>query len=138
MKNNSVLNKEQEQESRSCSLFNTDLSFTKGGRIQQSYKIELKKKAIHPDHKKLNSAERVSIESRSLPKIIWEQEVNSKKMKKKILLTKTDLLSKCIPKCIPNIIAGYCCCLKYSGDNTSRICLEFDKIPSIKLSNLTS
>ena len=47
----------------------------------------------------------MSIESRLLPKIRWEQEVNSKKNEKKIL-TKTDLLSKCIPKCIRNITAG--------------------------------
>ena len=53
MQNKSVLNKEQERESRSCSLFNTDLSCTKGGQMQQSYKIELKKIAIHPDHKKI-------------------------------------------------------------------------------------
>ena len=44
---------------------------------------------------------RVSIESRLLPKIMWEQKVNSKKSKK-IFCTKTDLLSKCIPKYIPN------------------------------------
>ena len=51
---------------------------------------------------------------------MWEQEVNSKKKKKKKkknlkktkeikekkILTKTDLLNKCIPKCIPNITAG--------------------------------
>ena len=83
MQNKSVLNKEQERESRSYSLFNTDLSCTKGGQMQQSYKIELKKIAIHPDHKKMNLAERVSIESKLLPKIMWEQEVNSKKKKKK-------------------------------------------------------
>ena len=36
--------------------------------------------------------------------MIWEQEVNSKKSdKKKIILTKTNLLSKCIPKCILDI-----------------------------------
>ena len=62
MQNKSVLNKEQERESRSCSLFNTDLSCTKRGRIQQRYKIELKKIAIHPDYEKLNLAERMSIE----------------------------------------------------------------------------
>ena len=33
MQNKSVLNKEQERESRSCSLFNTDSSCTKGGEI---------------------------------------------------------------------------------------------------------
>ena len=53
MQNKSVLNKEQERESRSYSLFNTDFSCTKGGQMQQSYKIELKKIAIHPDHKKI-------------------------------------------------------------------------------------
>ena len=61
---------------------------------------------IHPDHKKLNLAERVSIESRLLPKIIWEQEVNSKRKMKRRILTKIDLLSKSIPKCLPNITAG--------------------------------
>ena len=61
---------------------------------------------IHPDHKKLNLAERVSIESRLLPKIIWEQEVNSKRKMKRTILTKIDLLSKSIPKCLPNITAG--------------------------------
>ena len=56
--------------------------------------------AIRPDHKKIEFSRkgRVSVESRLLPKIIWEQEVNSKKSEKKIILTKTDLLSKCIPK----------------------------------------
>ena len=39
--------------------------------------------AIHPDHKKLNLSERESIESRLLPKIIWEREVNSKTNEKK-------------------------------------------------------
>ena len=62
--------------------------------------------AIHPDHKKLNLAERVSIESRLLPKIIWEQEVNSKRKMKRRILTKIDLLSKSIQKCLPNITAG--------------------------------
>ena len=33
VQNKSVLNKEQERESRSCSLFNTDSSCTKGGEI---------------------------------------------------------------------------------------------------------
>ena len=40
--------------------------------------------AIHPDHKKIEFSEfsrkgRVSIESKLLTKLIWEQEVNSKK-----------------------------------------------------------
>ena len=52
----------------------------------------------------MNLAERVSIESRIAAKNNGEQEVNSKKKKK--ILTKTDLLNKCIPKCIPNITAG--------------------------------
>ena len=56
----------------------------------------------------MNLAERVSIESKLLPKIMWEQEVNSKKKKRKRkkILTKTDLITKCIPKCISNITAG--------------------------------
>ena len=94
VQNKTVVNKEQGHEFRSCSLFNTDLSCTKGGgyRTQET--------AIHPDHKKIEFSrkERVPIESRLLPKIVWEQEVNSKKSEKKIILTKTDLLSKCIPK----------------------------------------
>ena len=49
VQNKSVLNQEQERESRSCFLFNTDLSCTKGGEIPQSYKMEFKKIAIHPD-----------------------------------------------------------------------------------------
>ena len=61
---------------------------------------------IHPDHKKLNLAERVSIESRLQPKIIWEQEVNSKRKMKRRILTKIDLLSKSIQKFLPNITAG--------------------------------
>ena len=40
--------------------------------------------AVHPDHKKLNS----SVESKLLPKIKWEQEVNSKKSAKKSFLQK--------------------------------------------------
>ena len=63
--------------------------------------------AIHPDHKKIEFSRkgRVSIESRLLPKIIWEQEVNSKKSEKKTILTKTDLLSKSIRKCNRNVTA---------------------------------
>ena len=53
--------------------------------IQQSYKIKLKKQLfiqiiknwIHPEG-------RVSIESRLLPKIMWEQEVSSKKSEKNV------------------------------------------------------
>ena len=46
--------------------------------------------AIHPDHKKIEFSRkgRVSIESRLLPKIIWEQEVNSKRSEKKSFLQK--------------------------------------------------
>ena len=33
---------------------------------------------------------------------------------------------------------GVCYCLKYSADNISRICLELEEIPSIKLTSLTS
>ena len=45
-----------------------------------------------------------NLANRVLLKLIWEQEVNSKK-EQKIILTKTDLLCKCIPKCIPDITA---------------------------------
>ena len=46
--------------------------------------------AIHPDHKKIEFSRkgRVSVESRLLPKIIWEQEVNSKRSEKKSFLQK--------------------------------------------------
>ena len=46
--------------------------------------------AIHPDYKKIEFSRkgRVFIESRLLPKTIREQEVNSKKIKKKSLLPK--------------------------------------------------
>ena len=94
--------------------------------------------AIHPDHKKIEFIwkGRVSIESRLLPKIIWEQEVNSKRSEKKPVLTKTDLLST-FQNAIQIIPLGnfWRILLKYSGYNISWICLEFEKIPSIKLSS---
>ena len=42
--------------------------------------------AIHPDHEKKEFSRkgRVSIESRLVPKMIWEEEVNSKKSEKQI------------------------------------------------------
>ena len=66
MQNKSVLNKEEGHESRSCSLFNTDLSCTmelnsmlvlKGA---ETAKLQNRTQeiAIHPDHKKLNLYER--------------------------------------------------------------------------------
>ena len=63
--------------------------------------------AFHPDYKKIEFIwdGRVSIESSLRPKIIWEQEVNSKKSEKKPILTKTDLLSKSIRKCNRNVTA---------------------------------
>ena len=44
MQNKSVLNKEQERESRSCSLFNTDLSCTKRGGTQEMLFVQIIKK----------------------------------------------------------------------------------------------
>ena len=92
----------------------------------------------------MNLAERVSIESKLLPRIMWEQEVNSKKKKKKKKKnpyknwSTYQMYSKMHFKYYCWINFGECYCLKYSGDNISRICLEFEKIPSIKLSSLTS
>ena len=79
MQNKSVLNKEQERESRSYSLFNTDLSCTKGGQMQQSYKIELKKIAIHPDHKKIEFSRKGIYRIKIAAKNNVGTEVNSKK-----------------------------------------------------------
>ena len=58
--------------------------------------------AIHPDHKKIEFIwkGRVSIESRLLPKIIWEQEVNSKKSEKKSFLQKLIYLANAFQNAI--------------------------------------
>ena len=58
--------------------------------------------AIHPDHKKIEFSRkgRVSVESRLLPKIIWEQEVNSKKSEKKSFLQKLIYLANAFQNAI--------------------------------------
>ena len=50
--------------------------------------------------------------------MIWEKEVNSKKSEKKIILTKTDLLSKCIPKCILDITCFFYKHIKIQGSGS--------------------
>ena len=74
--------------------------------MQQSYKIELKKIAIHPDHKKIEFSRKGIYRIKIAAKNNVGTGSKQQKMKKKILLTKTDLLSKCNPKCITNITAG--------------------------------
>ena len=90
----------------------------------------------------MNLAERVSIESKLLPKIMWEQEVNSKKKEKeKKSLQKLIYLPNVFQNAFQILLLDKLWRMLLSeifGDNISRICLEFEKIPSIKLSSLTS
>ena len=81
IQNKSALNREQEWESRSYSLSNTELSCTKGGGYSklQNRAHEI---TIHPDHKKIEFSQKGRVSIELLPKIIWEQEVNSKKSEK--------------------------------------------------------
>ena len=66
IQNKSVLNREQEQESRSYSLYNTDLTCVEGANTAK-LQNRTQEIAIHPDHKKIEFSEfsrkgRVSIE----------------------------------------------------------------------------
>ena len=66
VQNKSVLNREQEQESRSYSLYNTDLTCVEGANTAK-LQNRTQEIAIHPDHKKIEFSEfsrkgRVSIE----------------------------------------------------------------------------
>ena len=75
MQNKSVLNKEQERESRSCSLFNTDLSCTKRGGTQEMLFVQI--------IKKINLSERGGyIEPRLLPKKYGNRKQIVKKVEK--------------------------------------------------------
>ena len=73
--------------------------------------------------------ERVSFKLRLLPKMIWEQEVNSRESEKKSFLQ--NLL--CIILLLDNFEEYFY--LRYSGDKLSGICPEFPEISTIKLSS---
>ena len=73
--------------------------------------------------------ERVSFKLRLLPKMIWEQEVNSRESEKKSFLQ--NLL--CIILLLDNFEEYFY--LRYSGEKLSGICPEFPEISTIKLSS---